>query len=143
MKLITPLFTLLLLILGFSLLVTGCGSKQNQDFFDNVEEQIHTQMESTASVKNDEEIKKAQEDTKVAFHITNLPEYWFNFGVYAKRWAAVVIVASLAGGWIVYDIFKKNREVQKWALGLLVIRIPIFTFLIVYVYAFLYRMLNL
>ena len=142
MKIITPRFTLLLVILGFLFMVTGCGSKQDQDFFDKVEEQVHTQMESTASAKDDEEIEKVQA-TKVTFHITNLPEYWFNFGVYVKRWAAVVIVASLAGGWIVYDIFKKNREVQKWALGLLIIRIPIFTLLIVYVYAFLYRMLNL
>lgn len=138
-----PWLILLLLITGFSCLATGCGNEQNQDFFDNVEEQIHTQMENTASAKDDEEMEKVQAETKVVFHITNLPEYWFNFGVYVKRWAAVIIVASLAGGWIVYDIFKKNREVQKWALGLLIIRIPIFTFLIVYVYAFLYRMLNL
>ena len=51
MKIITPRFTLLLVILGFLFMVTGCGSKQDQDFFDKVEEQVHTQMESTASAK--------------------------------------------------------------------------------------------
>lgn len=136
-----PLSFLLLLIVGLMILVTGCGNEQEKDFFDEVEKQIHTQIESTASEVTEEE--NLQKEQKISFSISNLPEYWFNLGIYAKRWAAVIIVTSLAGGWIVFDIFKKNREVQKWAFDLLIIRIPVFTFLIVYVYAFLYRMLNL
>lgn len=132
---------LLLLIVGIMTIVTGCGSVQDKEFFDDVEQEIHTQIESTASAAKENEY--LQEEQKMNFSISNLPEYWFNFGIYVKRWAAVIIVASLAGGWIVFDIFKKNKEVQKWAFDLMIIRIPIFTFLIVYVYAFLYRMLNL
>ena len=135
--------TLLLCTLVFMVTVTGCGTERNKDLFDGVEEQMHAQLERATSAKSYVETEEQKEDAAVFFSLGNLPEYWFNFGIYAKRWAAVIMVGSLACGWIVYDIFKRNKEVQKWALDLLIIRIPFFTFLIVYVYAFLYRMLNL
>lgn len=136
-------FALLLLIIACMLTVTGCQRVQNKDFLDGVEEQMHSQIESAAAANNETKIESEPKNAQVAFRIGNLPEYWFNFGIYAKRWAAVIMVSSLACGWIVYDIFKRNKEVQKWALDVLIIRIPVFTFLIIYVYAFLYRMLNL
>lgn len=136
-------FTLLLLIIACMLTVTGCQTVQNKDFLDGVEEQMHSQIESAVAANDETKIESEQKNAQVAFRIGNLPEYWFNFGIYAKRWAAVIMVSSLACGWIVYDIFKRNKEVQKWALDVLIIRIPVFTFLIIYVYAFLYRMLNL
>lgn len=136
-------FTLLLLIIACMLTVTGCQTVQNKDFLDGVEEQMHSQIESAAATHHETKIESEQKNAQVTFRIGNLPEYWFNFGIYAKRWAAVIMVSSLACGWIVYDIFKRNKEVQKWALDVLIIRIPVFTFLIIYVYAFLYRMLNL
>lgn len=143
MKKHIPYFMLLLLIMTCMLTVTGCQTVQNKDFFDGVEEQVHSQMESVAVTNNDTKMESKQKNTQAAFRMGNLPEYWFNFGIYAKRWAAVIMVSSLACGWIVYDIFKRNKEVQKWAFDVLIIRIPVFTFLIIYVYAFLYRMLNL
>ena len=136
-------FTMILLIIACMLTVTGCQTVQNKDFLDGVEEQMHSQIQSAAATKHETKNGSEQKNAQVAFRIGNLPEYWFNFGIYAKRWAAVIMVSSLACGWIVYDIFKRNKEVQKWALDVLIIRIPVFTFLIIYVYAFLYRMLNL
>ena len=136
-------FTLILLIIACMLTVTGCQTVQNKDFLDGVEEQMHSQIESAAATTHETKIESEQKNAQLTFRIGNLPEYWFNFGIYAKRWAAVIMVSSLACGWIVYDIFKRNKEVQKWALDVLIIRIPVFTFLIIYVYAFLYRMLNL
>lgn len=136
-------FTMILLIIACMLTVTGCQTVQNKDFLDGVEEQMHSQIESAAATNHETKIESEQKNAQLTFRIGNLPEYWFNFGIYAKRWAAVIMVSSLACGWIVYDIFKRNKEVQKWALDVLIIRIPVFTFLIIYVYAFLYRMLNL
>lgn len=118
--------------------LTGCGKKT--DFIDGVETQISTQMGSAAGIST--ETSKAVEHSGT-FRLSNLPEYWYNVGVYAKRWAPMIIVASMVLGGVIYDIFKKNREVQKWAFDLLVIRIPLITFVLVYLYAFLYRMLNL
>lgn len=134
------------LILAFAvcvmaLLLGGCGKKQKDDFFDNVESQIHTEIEN--GTQNQQKETAVEDTTKVSFSLSNLPEHWYNFGIYAKRWAAVIIVASMLLGWIIFDIFKKNREVQKWAFDLLVVRIPAITFIVVYLYAFLYRMLNL
>ena len=136
-------FILLFAVSLLVLFMTGCGKKQNQDFFDTVESQIHTEIESSAAEKESAAAQPVVEEQKVSFSVTNLPEHWYNFGIYAKRWAAVIIVASIVLGWVIFDIFKKNREVQKWAFDLMVIRIPAFTFIIVYLYAFLYRMLNL
>ena len=136
-------FILLFAVGLLVLFMTGCGKKQNQDFFDTVESQIHTEIESSAAEKESAAAQPVVEEQKVSFSVTNLPEHWYNFGIYAKRWAAVIIVASIVLGGVIFDIFKKNREVQKWAFDLMVIRIPAFTFIIVYLYAFLYRMLNL
>lgn len=143
MRIYIPFFKLLLLIIVCTYGLTGCGAVTKKDVFDEVEEQIEAQLVSAALTKTEPEISGGMEVQSMTFHFGNLPEYWFNFGIYAKRWAAVIMVSSLALGWIVYDIFKRNKEVQKWAFDVLIVRIPAFTFLIIYVYAFLYRMLNL
>lgn len=143
MRTIKKCFILVFAVSMLMLLMTGCGKKQDQDFFDNVEDQIHTEIENSATQKESAEAQTVVEEQKTSFSVMNLPEHWYNFGIYAKRWAAVIIVASMLLGWVIFDIFKKNREVQKWAFDLMVVRIPAFTFIIVYLYAFLYRMLNL
>lgn len=131
-------FVLLFFQLIFVFTISGCAKKEEKDFFDSVELQIGSEMENSETIKEQDNQKDSSQ-----FHVLNLPEHWYNFGIYAKRWAAVVIVGSIVTGWVIFDVFKKNREVQKWAFGLMILRIPVFTFILVYLYAFLYRMLNL
>lgn len=76
------------------------------------------------------------------FSVPNLPEIYYNFCILFRRWAAVIIVFSLLTGFLLFDIFRKNKEVQKWAVGVLIIRIPLITFVGIYVFAFLYGFLN-
>lgn len=73
----------------------------------------------------------------------DLPELWYNFCVVYKRWACVICVGSLLAGMLVYWVFGKTRDVQKWAMDVLILRIPIFVFVLVYVFAGLYKALNL
>lgn len=73
----------------------------------------------------------------------DFPELMYNFGISAKRWAPVIIVFSILAGCVVYQIFKKNKEVQKWAVSNLVIKIPAGIFILVYLYCFLYGVFNL
>ena len=131
-------FVLLFFQLIFVFTISGCAKKEEKNFFDSVELQIGSEMENSETIKEQDNQKDSSQ-----FHVLNLPEHWYNFGIYAKRWAAVVIVGSIVTGWVIFDVFKKNREVQKWAFGLMILRIPVFTFILVYLYAFLYRMLNL
>jgi len=72
----------------------------------------------------------------------DLPEIWYNTCIVCKRWAPVVICGCWLIGWIVIEIFRKNKEVQKWALQVLILKVPGFTLLFVYVYAGLYGVLN-
>ena len=120
---------MLFLILMFG----GCGKQEQGDFLEQLQGEISTEMVASGE----------QTEIKSTVSVLSLPEHWYNFSIYMKRWAPVIIVASLILGWLLYDIFKKNREVQKWAFDFLIIRIPVFTLIIVYVYAILYRMLNL
>ena len=71
--------------------------------------------------------------------VSSLARLWYNGSIYAKRWVPVIVVGSMLLGWIIYDIFKKVREIQKRAFDLLIIKTPIFTFVALYVYSFLYR----
>ena len=136
-------YAVILTFLAFVLIIimSGCAKEDKKEFFDSVEQQISSEMAGSDTARK--EAVQAEEKDTIQFSIMNLPEHWYNFGVYAKRWAAVIIIGSIVIGWVIYDIFKKNREVQKWAFDLLIVRIPVFTFIIVYLYAFLYRMLNL
>ena len=73
----------------------------------------------------------------------DLPELWYNFCIVFKRWAVVIIVGSLLLGLVIYSVFGKTRDIQKWAFDLLILKIPIFTFILVYVFAGLYKAMNL
>ena len=55
---------------------------------------------------------------------------------------AVIIVGSILAGMLIYDVFKKNREIQQWAFKVLIVKIPLFTFVGVYLFAFIYGILN-
>lgn len=74
--------------------------------------------------------------------VLSLPEMWYNFCIVSKRWAPVIIVASFLIGFTIYDVFKKNKEIQKWAFSLLMVKIPLFVFVAIYAFAFLYGVFN-
>ena len=127
-------FSLICAILFWASIITGCaGRSQETDFFEQVGSDIRMELE---------EKDNGHSGPADNFSVLTLPEHWYNFSIYLKRWAPVVIVGSLVLGWVVYDVFKRNREVQKWAFSLLIVRIPVITLLVVYVYSALYRMLN-
>lgn len=71
-----------------------------------------------------------------------VPAMWYNFCIVMKMWAPVIIVGSVLVGMLVYDVFKKNREIQQWAVSVLIIKIPLFVFIGVYVFAFIYGVMN-
>ncbi len=79
----------------------------------------------------------------IDFSVLSLPELWYNFTVIADRWAPVVIVGSFLIGFIIYELFRKTRDIQQWAVKTLMIKLPGFVFVLVYVYSGLYKLLNL
>ena len=79
----------------------------------------------------------------IEFSFLSLPEVYYNACVIAKRWAPLVMVISFLVGFVIYDVFKKNKEIQKWAFSLLMLKIPLFVFIGVYVFSYLYGVLNL
>ena len=56
MRTIKKCFILVFAVSILMLLMTGCGKKQDQDFFDNVEDQIHTEIENSATQKESAEM---------------------------------------------------------------------------------------
>lgn len=87
--------------------------------------------------------KESLASGEVAITFWDLPEVWYNFGIMCKRWAPVLICSCLLVGIVLMELFKKNKEVQKWVLSFLIIRIPLVTFILVYVYCLLYGAFNL
>ena len=125
-------YVLLSILILFAFCAVGCGTFTEDDLF----------KETGTEVTTEQKIEQSSSGGGFIFTLENLPELWYNGSVYAKRWAPVLIVGSLLLGWIIYDVFKKVPEVKKWALNFMIIKIPIFTLVIVYVYSFLYGMLN-
>lgn len=64
-----------------------------------------------------------------------IPMFWYKSCLYLRKWASVIIVGSIFAGSILYEIFKKNAEIRKFALVNLCIKIPIIYTVIVYAYA--------
>lgn len=101
----------------------------------------------TDGVAVDEQTQKVAEllegaDAGIKSGIWNFSEFWYTFCINYDRWACVIIVLSILVGIILYDVFKKNREIQRWALSVLSIRVPCITFIMVYVFGFLYTALS-
>ncbi len=86
-------------------------------------------------------VEEGWENTKPD-SLMSIPAMWYNFCVIMKMWAAVIIVGSILAGMLIYDVFKKNREIQQWAFKVLIVKIPLFTFVGVYLFAFIYGILN-
>lgn len=81
--------------------------------------------------------------TDFSVDVLSLPELWYNFTVVADRWAAVVIVGSFLIGFLIKEVFRKTRDIQKWAVDTLMIKVPIFVVVLVFVYSGIYRLLNM
>ena len=112
---------IVLLMVSMSLFLTSCQKATLEDV-------VNDTATGTSNV------------TKRGF--SSIPEILYDFAVLGKRWAPVVIVGSILCGAVVYEIFKKNKEIQKFALVTLIIKIPVLVLVVVYMYAFLYGMLN-
>lgn len=110
-----------IICLSMAVFLTGCSTSQNAK--DVIEE----------SVKNVQSIASGD-----PIRVFSFPEIYYNFCITMDRWAAVIIVFSFLAGIILYDIFKKNKEIKKWALSVLIWKVPVFVFVGVYVYSWLY-----
>lgn len=115
-KRIIIIFTSLLLLV----LLTGCGSNDNG---------IQQILNGT--------------DSSFSFRLLSFPEIWYNFGIIAKRWVAVIMVACWLLCLGLRDIFKNNLEIQKWAVTVLGFKIPVVLFVLTYVYCKLYSAFNM
>jgi len=73
----------------------------------------------------------------------DFPELWYNTCIVCKRWAPVLMCGCWLAGAVLLDVFRKNKEVQKWIWSVLIFKVPGFTFLFVYIYSFLYGIFNL
>lgn len=71
-----------------------------------------------------------------------IPELWYRTCLVCKRWAPVIIVGCILLGILLIEIFK-TKEIQKFALTVLILKIPLVVILFVYVYSFLYGVFNL
>lgn len=72
----------------------------------------------------------------------DIPKLWYDTCIVCKRWAPVVIVGSILLGIILLEIFKTNKEIQKFAWMVLIIKIPLIAIIFVYMYSFLYGVFN-
>lgn len=112
-------------IIGFMVLMCGCGKKET---YEKASVELGIVEEGWANESPDS--------------LMALPAMWYNFCIVMKMWAPVIIVGSILIGMLVYDVFKKNKEIQKWAVSVLIIKIPSFVFIGVYVFAFIYGVMN-
>ena len=128
------LFTVVLMCCCF--LFGGCG--KDEKLMDKVEQSINTELIQT-NVENT--VEQAQTAYKAG--VKDLPELAYNLCISMKRWAPLLMLASFIAGIVVYDSFKKNKEIQKWALTMLIFKVPAIIFVVVYVFSFLYGMFNL
>lgn len=81
--------------------------------------------------------------SEINFDLLSIPEVWYNFTVIADRWVPVIVVGSFLIGFLIKELFRKTRDIQKWATDTLMIKVPIVTIVAVPVYGALYKLLNL
>lgn len=104
---------------------------------------MFTGCAQSTDVLNDAASEQSLISGDVSVTFLDLPEVWYNTCIICKRWAPVVMVGSWIIGAVILEIFRKNKEVQKWAYSVLIFKIPGFTFLFVYVYTYFYGVFNL
>lgn len=63
---------------------------------------------------------------------------WYNIGIICKRWTPVIVCGSWILGWIVIEVFRKSKEIQKWTWMVMIFKLPGITILIMYLYCLLY-----
>ena len=114
----------LFLLLG--MMLVSCGGKKATD----------TAIENIGLEVTEESMQKPQS-------LMSVPAFLYNVCVILKEWVAFITIVSMLAGLIIYDTFKKNREIQKWALSVLIFKIPLFANLAVNGYAILYSVYNL
>lgn len=98
---------------------------------------------ATADAVENTELEISEEDMMKPQSMMSVPAFLYNVCVIMKEWVAFVTIASIFIGCVVYDTFKKNREIQKWALSVLIFKIPIIINVVVNGYAILYSVYNL
>lgn len=81
--------------------------------------------------------------SEIEFSLLSLPELWYNFTIIADRWVPVIVVGSFLTGFLIKELFRKTRDIQKWATDTLMIKIPIIAMVAVPIYGGLYKLLNL
>jgi len=128
------LFGLLFAIMSISF--AGC-SAMPQDMSALIEEQKVDEAKEKAKEKGEEVEGGINHFTKVS-----IPEFWYQTCSVLKRWAPVFIVGSILLGILLIEVFRKNKEIQKFAWTVLIFKVPLITFIFVYVYAFLYGVFN-
>ena len=129
-----------LCLLATLFLLSGCGEQDVSVLIDQGSEtakDVGQEVGQAAGQVADTVSSGYQE-----FRFSTIPEFWYSTCVTAKRWAPVLIVGSILLGLSIYSIFKKNKDIQRFALMTLILRIPLVVLLFVYVYAFLYGVLN-
>lgn len=115
-----------LLLISICLMFAGCEQASLDDIIDE-----------PFSVESHEEISAGR-----IYGLSGLPELWYDSAILCKRWAALFIVGSILLGLLLMDVFRTNKEIKKFALTILVIKLPIIFLLVVYLYTFLYGVFN-
>lgn len=128
------------LLLCVTLLFTACGEQDINAVVDRGGQTLQTGVSAAeeVGVGVTETVKNSY--TQVRYNA--IPELWYATCITAKRWAPVIMVGSFLIGFILFQLFRKNKEIQKFALTTLMIKVPAIVFVAVYVYAFLYGILN-
>lgn len=73
---------------------------------------------------------------------TVIPEAWNALSVRCMTWAPWVMGGSVLSGILVYEVFKSNKEIRRFAYSVLMFKVPIVLFVFVYLYKFLYWVFN-
>lgn len=71
-----------------------------------------------------------------------IPDAWNALCGRCMAWAPWVMSGSILSGIAVYEIFKSNKEIRRFAYGVLMFKVPIVLFIFVYLYSFLYWVFN-
>lgn len=123
----------IVLLFILAILLTGCN-----------ETDVNLLVNSSSSRGQDTGREMEQAEMGVTDWLHNgIPELWYYTCSVCKRWAPVVIIGCILLGILLIEIFKTNKEIQKFAWTVLILKVPLVVFLFVYMYSFLYGVFNL